>query len=81
MMPCCCGAQNSSGIGCVETIEFFQKAHIAGFGPVNTICTKQYSGFVAVSGGLRLEGSITGVVGFWVLLMLAGYDFNGSFIL
>ena len=40
----------------METIEFFQKAHIAGFESVNKICAKQYPGFVPVSGGLRLEG-------------------------
>ena len=76
-MPCCCGAQNSTGIGCVETIEFFQKAHIAGFGKINKICAKQYPGFINVSGGLRLKGSMVGVVAFWILLKIVGINFDG----
>ena len=78
-MPCCCGAQNSSGTGCMETIEFFQKAHIAGFESVNKICAKQYPGFVTVSGGLRLERSMIGVVAFWMLIKIVGIHFDGWF--
>lgn len=82
MMPCCCGAQNLTGVGCAETIEFFQKAHIAGFGSVNKICATQYPGFVAVSRGMRLEESMVGVVSFCMLVMtLVGFGFDGLFAL
>jgi hypothetical protein len=80
-MPCCCGMQNASGTGCMETIEFFQKAHIAGFESVNKICAKQYPGFTTVSGGGRLEGSMIGVVLFWMLVEFAAMGFEGWFVL
>lgn len=79
MMPCCCGAQNNTGVGCEETIEFFEKAHLAGFESVNKICATQYPGFVAVSSGSRLQLSIVGAVGVWILLALVGSDFDGLF--
>ena len=63
----------------METIEFFQKAHIAGFESVNKICAKQYPGFVTVSGGLRLERSMIGVVAFWMLIKIVGIHFDGWF--
>jgi len=78
MMPCCCGARNDTGVGCRETIEFFEKAHIAGVDSVNKICATQYPGFVAVSRGRKLEASI-GVIAAYMILSLAVFDFIGMF--
>jgi hypothetical protein len=66
-MPCCCGPKNAAGRGCSETIEFFQKAHIAGLKSVDKFCVDQYPGFVHISEGGRMKKPMIGLVIFYML--------------